>query len=93
MTATPAVVGNTVYFPDFAGDFYAVNADTGALIWSQKVSTWTSVPNDYARDNPAFDNQTLLWAIKQARAPLGRLRADWLAMGRRSWPSTPPPAP
>ena len=59
VTATPAVVGNTVYFPDFAGNFYAVNATTGALVWSQTVSTWTGVPGDYARDDPAFDNQTL----------------------------------
>jgi polyvinyl alcohol dehydrogenase (cytochrome) len=59
VTATPAVVGNTVYFPDFAGNFYAVNAQTGALVWSQTVSAWTGVPNDYVRDDPAFDNQTL----------------------------------
>jgi polyvinyl alcohol dehydrogenase (cytochrome) len=59
VTATPAVVGNTVYFPDFAGNFYAVNATTGALVWSRTVSTWTGVANDFARDDPAFDNQTL----------------------------------
>jgi polyvinyl alcohol dehydrogenase (cytochrome) len=59
VTATPAVVGNTVYFPDFVGNFYAVNATTGALVWSQAVSTWTGVANDFARDDPAFDNQTL----------------------------------
>jgi polyvinyl alcohol dehydrogenase (cytochrome) len=59
VTATPAVVGNTVYFPDFVGNFYAVDATTGALLWSQTVSTWTGVPGDYARDDPAFDNQTL----------------------------------
>jgi polyvinyl alcohol dehydrogenase (cytochrome) len=59
VTATPAVAGNTVYFPDFAGNFYAVNATTGALVWSQTVSTWTGVANDFARDDPAYDNQTL----------------------------------
>jgi polyvinyl alcohol dehydrogenase (cytochrome) len=59
VTATPAVVGNTVDFPDFAGNYYAVNAQTGAAVWSQTVSTWTGVANDYARNDPAFDNQTL----------------------------------
>jgi polyvinyl alcohol dehydrogenase (cytochrome) len=31
VTATPAVANGMVYFPDFAGNFYAVNAATGAL--------------------------------------------------------------
>ena len=54
VSATPAVYAGIVYFPDWAGNFYAVNAQTGALVWSQTVSTWTGVPNDYARDDPAI---------------------------------------
>ena len=54
VSATPAVYAGIVYFPDWAGNFYAVNARTGALVWSQTVSTWTGVPNDYARDDPAI---------------------------------------
>src|SRR5271166_2270523 len=58
VTATPAVAYssqlgvNVVYFPDFAGNFYAVNAKTGQQIWTQKVQSWTGVTGDYSRDDP-----------------------------------------
>jgi polyvinyl alcohol dehydrogenase (cytochrome) len=55
VSATPAVYDGTVYFPDFAGHFYAVNAKTGALQWSRRVSSWTGVSRDFARTDPAID--------------------------------------
>lgn len=58
--ATPAVVGGTVYFPDFAGNYYAVNAATGVAAWSKKVSDWTGFPNDYARNSPAVVGDLLI---------------------------------
>ena len=60
VSATPAVYDGTVYFPDWAGNFYAVNATTGALVWSKTVSSWTGVPGDYARDDPAIAGDTLI---------------------------------
>ena len=60
VSATPLVVYssslgvNVVYFPDLAGNFYAVNGTTGQLIWSQKVSSWTGIAGDYARNDPAY---------------------------------------
>jgi polyvinyl alcohol dehydrogenase (cytochrome) len=60
VTATPAIVGGTVYFPDFAGNFYAVAANSGALQWSKTVSSWTGVPGDYARNDPAIDGSMLI---------------------------------
>ena len=60
VSATPAVYQGTVYFPDWAGNFYAVDAKTGALVWSQTVSSWTGVSGDYARDDPAIDGDTLI---------------------------------
>src|SRR5215472_2078145 len=38
VSATPAVANGIVYFPDFAGNFYAVNAKSGALVWKHQVS-------------------------------------------------------
>ena len=52
VSATPVVADGIVYFPDFAGNFYAVNARTGALVWAQKVSTWSGIPGDFARTYP-----------------------------------------
>ena len=53
VSATPAVANGIVYFPDFAGNFYAVNAKSGALVWSHQLADWTGVGGDYARNDPA----------------------------------------
>jgi polyvinyl alcohol dehydrogenase (cytochrome) len=59
VSATPAVVNGSVYFPDWAGNFYAIDAATGQLNWSNTISYWTGVPGDFARDDPAFDGGTI----------------------------------
>jgi polyvinyl alcohol dehydrogenase (cytochrome) len=40
VSATPAVVGGSVYFPDWGGYINKVNASTGALIWQRKLSNY-----------------------------------------------------
>lgn len=61
VSATPAVANGIVYFPDYAGNFFAVNAETGALVWQHKVSDWTQVANDYARNDPLiYGNMVIL---------------------------------
>jgi polyvinyl alcohol dehydrogenase (cytochrome) len=52
ISATPAVADGIVYFPDFAGHFYAVHAETGALAWKRQVADWTGVAGDFARTDP-----------------------------------------
>lgn len=54
VSATPAVDGQNVYVPDFAGNLYAVDRKTGALVWSHKISDYTNVPGDFARTTPAI---------------------------------------
>jgi glucose dehydrogenase len=51
VSATPAVADGVVYFPDFAGNFYAVDATTGKQVWQKKVSAWTGVDGDFAQGN------------------------------------------
>jgi polyvinyl alcohol dehydrogenase (cytochrome) len=60
ISAAPAVYGSTVYFPDFGGYFYAVDASSGALRWSTWVGHWTGIQDDWARDDPAIDGDTLI---------------------------------
>jgi polyvinyl alcohol dehydrogenase (cytochrome) len=60
VNATPAIYDGTVYFPDLAGNFYAVNAKTGALQWSKTVSSWTGISGDFARNDPAIDGDTMI---------------------------------
>ena len=52
VSATPAVAFGMVYFPDSAGNFYAVNAKTGAVVWSHQISDWTGITGDFARADP-----------------------------------------
>src|SRR5262249_51218378 len=60
VSATPAVANGVVYFPDFAGNFYAVDANTGAQVWQQPVAAWTGVSGDFARNGPAIQGDTLI---------------------------------
>jgi outer membrane protein assembly factor BamB len=35
VSATPAIDGEMAYFPDFAGNLYALNRETGAVVWQR----------------------------------------------------------
>jgi len=43
VSATPTVDGDAVYFPDWAGNLFAVKKDSGRLIWSHKISDYDGV--------------------------------------------------
>ena len=49
VSATPTVAGNAVYFPDWAGNLYAVEKETGQLIWSHKISDYDGFPTAISR--------------------------------------------
>ena len=61
VSATPALDNDNVYFPDWAGNLYAVNRATGAQVWSHKISDYTGVTNDYARTTPAIVGNALIF--------------------------------
>jgi len=44
VSATPAVLDGTVYVPDWTGNIYAVDADTGGRIWETAAQDVTGVP-------------------------------------------------
>lgn len=60
VSATPTVAGNAVYFPDWAGNLYAVNKDTGQLIWSQKISAYDGFSTAISRVSPAVYGSELI---------------------------------
>src|SRR5262245_6893012 len=43
VSATPAVAGGAVYFGDFGGMLWKLDAETGAVIWSHAVSDYTGI--------------------------------------------------
>ena len=60
VSATPTVAGNAVYFPDWAGNLFAVRADNGDLLWSHQISDYTGVPETIARVSPAIFEDLLI---------------------------------
>ncbi|MFF0575953.1 PQQ-binding-like beta-propeller repeat protein [Streptosporangium saharense] len=51
-SAIPAVVDGAVYIPDWGGYFSKLNARTGAVIWSRKVSDWNGIQGGIVRASP-----------------------------------------
>ena len=60
VSATPAVVDGAVYFGDFGGMLWKLDADTGQVIWSHLVSDYTGIPGDIARTSPSVAGNTLV---------------------------------
>jgi len=60
VSATPAVDVDTVYFPDWAGNLYAVDKLTGAEKWHASISSASGVSYDKARATPAVTNDKVI---------------------------------
>src|SRR6267142_327620 len=60
VSATPTVAGNAVYFPDWAGNLYAVRAHTGKLLWSHQIAEYNGRPGSVSRVSPAIYNDELI---------------------------------
>jgi len=60
VSATPTVADDQVYFPDWAGNLYAVEKRNGHLRWSRKISDYDCHPGSFARVSPAVNNGTLI---------------------------------
>jgi polyvinyl alcohol dehydrogenase (cytochrome) len=64
VSATPAVDGSAVYFPDFAGFIYKVDAKTGALIWSRQVKDFTGQDFNYSRATPLIEGDQVIFGTQ-----------------------------
>jgi len=60
VSATPAVAGGAVYFGDFGGTLWKLDAETGQVIWSHLVSDYTGIAGDIVRTSPALAGDTLV---------------------------------
>ncbi len=73
VSATPSVDGRKVYFPDFAGYMYALDRNTGAVVWQQRLADYglAGVPsNNYARSTPTVAGALLIFGDQGGRAAL-----------------------
>jgi polyvinyl alcohol dehydrogenase (cytochrome) len=71
VSATPAVVNGAVYFGDFGGMEWKLDAATGNVIWSHRVSDYTGIPGDISRSSPALAGNTLVIGDLSAPNMLG----------------------
>jgi polyvinyl alcohol dehydrogenase (cytochrome) len=60
VTATPTVSDGVVYFPDWAGFLYAVQANNGRQIWRRSISEYNGVAGSVSRISPAVDGDQLI---------------------------------
>jgi polyvinyl alcohol dehydrogenase (cytochrome) len=60
VSATPTVSSDAVYFPDWAGNLFAVRKDDGTLIWSHRVADYDGFPGAVSRVSPALHNNDLI---------------------------------
>jgi polyvinyl alcohol dehydrogenase (cytochrome) len=59
VSARAAVVDGTVYFPDWGGNLWALDADTGAVIWQHQLSDYGLPAGTVSRTSPAVQDLTV----------------------------------
>ncbi|MFY1693376.1 PQQ-binding-like beta-propeller repeat protein [Plantactinospora sp. WMMB782] len=59
VSATPAVVDGAVYFPDWGGTVWKVDAASGEVIWSRSVAELAGVADTFSRTAPVVAGDTV----------------------------------
>jgi polyvinyl alcohol dehydrogenase (cytochrome) len=72
VSATPTVYDGTVYVPDYGGKLWAVAGQSGRVLWSRDVSSYTGVAGDLSRTSPAVNGNALIlgdgWILNSSTA-------------------------
>lgn len=85
VSATPAVDADTVYFPDWAGNLYAVDKLTGTLKWQASIAEASGVPFDKARATPAVTEDKVIIGTQGPFGGGGVVLAFNKFTGQRVW--------
>jgi len=88
VSATPAVVDGVVYFPDRAGNLYAVDKWTGQLRWRASIGAASGVPGDYARATPVISGGKLIIGTQGPFGGGGKVLAFNKDTGALIWATT-----
>jgi polyvinyl alcohol dehydrogenase (cytochrome) len=60
VSATPTVADGAIYFPDWAGNLYAIKTSDGSMIWSHSIADYDRFPGAVARVSPAVHGQDII---------------------------------
>ena len=88
VSATPSVDGTKVYVPDWAGNLFAFDRETGAVVWQRKIATASGVPGDKARSTPALAGNKLIIGTQGPFGGGGKLLAFDKNTGALIWSTT-----
>ncbi|MFC7494656.1 MULTISPECIES: PQQ-binding-like beta-propeller repeat protein [unclassified Nocardioides] len=88
VSATPAVVDGTVYFPDRAGNLYALDKWTGQQRWKSSIAAASGVPGDYARATPAIAGNKVIIGTQGPFGGGGKVLAFDKSTGALLWRTT-----
>jgi polyvinyl alcohol dehydrogenase (cytochrome) len=90
VSARAAVVAGVAYFPDWAGNLWAVNANNGKLIWSHQLSDYGLATGTVSRTSPAVANGLVYVGTQYVSSgPTGWLLAINAATGALVWKTQP----
>ncbi len=92
VSATPAVDATTVYVPDFAGNLFAVDRESGEVRWQANVGDLTGIPGNHARATPAISGNLLIFGDQAGKvfSPDGWLLAVNKVTGALVWKTRVP---
>ena len=92
VSATPAVDGNNVYVPDWAGNLYAINKKTGQQIWKVSIAEASGAAGDKARVTPTVTDDKVIvgtqGGILAGGGPGGKVLAFDKFTGALLWSTT-----
>ncbi len=90
VSARASVVDGVVYFPDWQGNLYALNADTGRVIWSHQLSDYGVAAGTVSRTTPTVVDGVLYIGTQYvASGPTGWLMAINTRTGHLIWKTQP----
>jgi polyvinyl alcohol dehydrogenase (cytochrome) len=90
VSARAAVVNGVVYFPDWGGNLYAINANNGQLIWSHQLSDYGVAAGTVSRTAPTIVNGVLYIGTQYNPAgATGWLMAINASTGSLVWKTQP----
>jgi polyvinyl alcohol dehydrogenase (cytochrome) len=86
ISARAAVVGGVAYVPDWAGNIWAINANTGKTLWSHPLSYYGLAAGTISRTSPAVANGLVYLGTQyNASGPTGWLLALNAQTGEKVW--------
>lgn len=90
VSARAAVVNGVAYFPDWGGNIWAVDANSGAKIWGHQLSDYGLTAGTVSRTSPAVANGVIYIGTQYVTSgPTGWLLAIHAGTGALLWKKQP----